>query len=56
MKNLKKSFIALIAAFAVSCGDPDLPVELFPIWNMAHMLERCLKLVSITTLPLSRLL
>ena len=30
MKNLKKSFIALIAAFAVSCGDPDLPVELFP--------------------------
>ena len=30
MKNLKKSFIALIAAFAVSCGDPELPVELFP--------------------------
>ena len=30
MKNLKKSLIALIAAFAVSCGDPDLPVELFP--------------------------
>ena len=30
MKNLKNSLIALIAAFAVSCGDPDLPVELFP--------------------------
>ena len=30
MKNLKKSLIALIAAFAVSCGEPDLPVELFP--------------------------
>ena len=30
MKNLKKSFIAFIAAFAISCGDPDLPVELFP--------------------------
>ena len=30
MKNLKKSFLAFIAAFAVSCGDPELPVELFP--------------------------
>jgi hypothetical protein len=30
MKNLKNSFIALLAAFAVSCGDPELPVELFP--------------------------
>ncbi len=30
MKNLKKSFIAFLAAFAISCGEPDLPVELFP--------------------------
>ena len=30
MKNLKNSFLAFLAAFAVSCGDPDLPVELFP--------------------------
>jgi hypothetical protein len=31
MKNLKKLFVAFIAmATAVSCGDPVLPVELFP--------------------------
>ena len=30
MKNLKNSFLAFLAAFAVSCGDPDLPVELYP--------------------------
>ena len=29
MKYLKKSFIAFLAVFAVSCSDPDLPVELF---------------------------
>ena len=31
MKNLKKLFVAFIAMVtAVSCGDPELPVELFP--------------------------
>ena len=31
MKNLKKLFVAFIAmTMAVSCGDPVLPVELFP--------------------------
>ena len=31
MKNLKKLFVAFIAMVTtISCGDPELPVELFP--------------------------
>ena len=31
MKNLKQLFVALIAMMtAISCGDPELPVELQP--------------------------
>jgi hypothetical protein len=56
MKNLKKSFLAFIAAFAVSCGDPELPVELFPEMEYGAYARKMSQMVNLITSLLSRLL
>ena len=48
MKNLKQLFVAFIAMLtAVSCGDPELPVELQPEMQYGAYARKMSRLVSL---------
>ena len=54
-EKFKKSFLAFIAAFAVSCGDPELPVELFPEMEYGAYARKMSQTGEFNTSLLSRL-